>query len=297
MGLFFPSDWYVSYIYPYRHLTILSNKTCRAFYAASISIWLYFAREIHSRPENARAEEPLEDYTPEELRHWVLRRYRAEQVWIAPSILKLHHPRRAEINIHGPVVLPGGRWFLSMNAGSGDIMVVDMDSPRLEPRLLVKASRYVEETVPGARPKQFTVWVDPVAPRLTFRIALVGEESFRMDSSTFANILSQFCNLLQLFDLKVRGHIFQGRLLGHGSDATLVAEPFRKVRGLFPGCTALGVMNGRYLVQVEEVFEGGSVNFNLHVFDCEKDFSTRVRLRGFGRPLVRHISTVMHCSG
>lgn len=75
--------------------------------------------------------------------------------------------------------------------GYGDIMVVDMECPLLEPRSLVKASHYIEGTELEDRPGYFTVWVDPHAPRLMFRIALVNPGSLRTYTSMFAGIPSQ----------------------------------------------------------------------------------------------------------
>lgn len=84
--------------------------------------------------------------------------------------------------MYNPVVLPGGRWFLSLN-GWGEISAVDMDSPQMEPQKIVEGSRYIEEPELEDSPGKFTVWVDPHAPRLTFRIGLVNPESNRRYSS------------------------------------------------------------------------------------------------------------------
>lgn len=88
-----------------------------------------------------------------------------------------------------------------------------------------------------------------------------------------------------------RVHVFHAYLLGHGESATLMAKPFRRFEGLFPGSAGLEAMNGRYFVQVKEVLEpeyGGAVRFDLHVFDCKEGFFTKVRLCGIECPTVGH---------
>lgn len=69
-----------------------------------------------------------------------------------------------------------------MNSGD-EIMVVDMDSPQLESKLLVKANRYIEGTEIEDCLGKFVVWVDPHALRLTFRVALINP-NFRGYSGT-----------------------------------------------------------------------------------------------------------------
>lgn len=59
--------------------------------------------------------------------------------------------RSAEGIVLHPTILPGGRWFLSMN-GRGEVVAVDMDSSNLEPKLLVKVSQCIEGTEIGDRP-------------------------------------------------------------------------------------------------------------------------------------------------
>ncbi len=164
----------------------LLNKACRMFYTTTASVWLYFANKFQSMPQSPRSDEPLGDYTSEELRDWVLRRYRAEQAWNGPSSarLQVHRVYQDKSFTRHSAVLPGGRWFLSTN-GLCKITLVDMDSPQSKPTSLIKISRYLKGTRSrGEYLKKFIIWVDPDALRLTFRIVLAVPEFEGMRFST-----------------------------------------------------------------------------------------------------------------
>lgn len=185
LHLFFPYDWYVLLLLSTPLSQPLSCKTCRTLYTATVSqrVWLHFARELYSGPQSPQQEEPLQDYTLDELRDWVLRRYQAEQVLNAPSGQDIRM-RTVNCPLFRPRVLPGGRWFLSCTQ-LGEIIAVDMDSPEMVPKVLIRVEQCIEGTDILDPPDWFTVWVDPHESRLTFKIALIHALYLRQNSCTF----------------------------------------------------------------------------------------------------------------
>lgn len=83
-------------------------------------------------------------------------------------------------------------------------------------------------------------------------------------------------------------YIFYLRLLGHGKDAVLSVERFRRFEGQFFGNTDQTALNGLYFIQLKTDHEMGYSN--LHVFSYEKDSVITVRLPWCDSRLVSALS-------
>ncbi|KAF9442607.1 hypothetical protein P691DRAFT_467271 [Macrolepiota fuliginosa MF-IS2] len=141
------------------------RQTCRTLQKATSSrhIWLHLARTLLSQSNVPRLEEPLDSYTGKELEDWTLRRCRVQRAW---SSSNLRFTRRTMQGlISPPILLPGGRWLLSMHEGDR-LLVTDLDARVLEPKTLVEVEEFIKGSNISDLPDAFEVWVDPKAAHL-----------------------------------------------------------------------------------------------------------------------------------
>jgi hypothetical protein len=129
--------------------------------------WVKFVQKTQLQLHVSKIEEPLEDYTTEELRDWVLRRHKIHRCLYSGSRATCHHIRGTG-NAQESALLPGGRWLLFENS-PGNISYTDCDAPCPEARSLIT----FEDVVPDHIRTQFVAWRDPHSPRLTFRVAIL----------------------------------------------------------------------------------------------------------------------------
>lgn len=138
-------------------------------------IWLNFAQELQSNPVITRFEEPVEDYTAEELKEWVLRHHNAQKLLHTQGLDAQYEKRRMLRSGVGEVkLLPGGRWLLFIRGLS--MFFVDCDTANLEPQELISTEAPTQNPL-----LRFTTWIDLDAPRLAFRVALIHWEKMRTD--------------------------------------------------------------------------------------------------------------------
>ena len=200
-------------------------------------VWLSLAMALESRPDIARADEPLSNYTAEELEEWVLRRS-----WIhrslesASCMISLRQSSVVKLGFQSKLI-PGGRWLLSggkLSAEKGFVMrYVDLDSEVLESTVLFTVGK-IEG---GYDLSLYDFWVVPDAPALTVRVFMWDmsfvEPSSRKPSDGLTSVSLTFH---KAHNGRTRVVIYTVSLTGHGSAARLTAEPFRSFQGSFPGC-------------------------------------------------------------
>jgi hypothetical protein len=124
-------------------------------------------------------EEPISDYTVDELEHWVFRRHCAQAAWTQRQRLRFRK-RDVPYPAHYPLLVPGGRWLLSMIVNTASLGVIDLDAAQLVPSILCSAGEDVPSILrEGTLAYQalsarncFTTWIDAAEPRLTFRVAI-----------------------------------------------------------------------------------------------------------------------------
>ncbi|KAF9442608.1 hypothetical protein P691DRAFT_810342, partial [Macrolepiota fuliginosa MF-IS2] len=215
------------------------RQTCRTLQKATSSrhIWLHLVRTLLSQSNVSRLEEPLDSYTGKELEDWILRRCRVQRAWNSPNLRFTQRTMQGLIS--PPILLPGGRWLLSMHEG-GRLHATDLDAGVLEPKMLIEVEEFIEGSNISDFPSTFEVWVDPRATSLSCRVALFKTGLFsESDGGT----------------RHTRFHIYQMRLEGHGSDARLVAEPYQVFGGLYPGKIMSAALDDCYFIQSRDCGE------------------------------------------
>lgn len=89
-------------------------------------IWRHFARTLQPLPHVSKPEEPLEDYTTDQLQDWVLRRHNIQ--------VELHSSSGTWFTVLN------GRYFIQLNfKGDGEDVL-------REPQLYLRAFDYVNQT-------------------------------------------------------------------------------------------------------------------------------------------------------
>lgn len=173
------------------HLHSALLKTCRLLHAASKSrqLWYEFIWELQVQPGISPTEEPLHDYTVEELEHWVLRRHRVRAAWSSPRGPAFWR-RSFNAPLRYPLVLPGGRWLLSIG-DYGRLLFADLDAMQPTMKLLCD---YIDQREIPDYPTCFTTWVDPTEARLTFRVAMlkVNNPTGPDGNSRFSSLFSSY---------------------------------------------------------------------------------------------------------
>jgi hypothetical protein len=159
------------HIVPHAPLVILlmDDKACKCFRTImeSRQTWMKFAKEIQLQPQVSKMEEPLEDFTTQELRDWTIRRHKIRHCLDSGSLATCHNIRGID-DAQKTVLLPGGRWLL-FEGSLGNILYSDCDAPSLEAQPLISLG----DVDPGHIRTQFVVWKDPDSSRLTFKVAFL----------------------------------------------------------------------------------------------------------------------------
>lgn len=148
---------------------LMDGKSCKYLRTimGSWQIWMKFAQEVQSQPQISRIEEPLEDFTAQELRDWAIRRHKIRHCFNSGSQATSHYIWGTG-NAHKCVLLPGGRWLL-FERSLGDILYADCDAPHPGGRPLIA----LEDGSSGCIKRQFVVWREPQSPRLTLKVAFL----------------------------------------------------------------------------------------------------------------------------
>lgn len=156
-----------------------SIQTCKALHFATRSRQLWYEvlakleEDYHLNPP----EEELNNYTIEELEHWISVRSRAQGMWagsIQPRSQKrpiVPHPDSKHPCAKYWKILPGGRWLLTAHTQALMIYMLDLDSTDPQPRLLFDARDLDQRTDGGHHKVNHFIWIDRSKPRLSFRIA------------------------------------------------------------------------------------------------------------------------------
>jgi len=125
---------------------------------------------LKSRPDIARADEPLSNHTAEELKEWVLRcSWIHRSLESASCMISLRQSSEVTLGFQSKLI-PGGRWLLSggrLSAEKGFVMrYADLESEVLESTVLFT----VGKSEGGYDLDFYDFWIVPNAPALTLRV-------------------------------------------------------------------------------------------------------------------------------
>lgn len=241
----------------------MNDKACKHFSTIlkSRPIWVRFVHKTQSQPHISKMEEPLEDYTTQELKDWTVRRHKARQCYRSVSRVTTRHYIPGTDDAEASVLLPGGRWLLFASAKyPGNICYADCDALRPEAQSLI----VLEDVTPDRIRTQFVIWRDTKSPRLTLRVAILYWHAYDREfvCETFHHTLTAKDERVGVED-DDRGyqtHFCKIDLVGHDSSAKLVAEPLHRYQGSIPNMgNSLEGIRGQYFYQLPYIARIGGM--------------------------------------
>ncbi|KXN81894.1 hypothetical protein AN958_03565 [Leucoagaricus sp. SymC.cos] len=167
-----------------KHLDVTSvlslRLACKHLLAvtSTTQLWQALARGLLRKPYMSKPEEPLHEYTQEELQDWVIHRYQADQLLRGPSeAAKFQATGLWKYSPGQIALLPGGRWLLFTD-GSKNVFATDCDAqPLAKTSILVRHNIGVLSrgigALNGSLYPRFQTWIDESEPRLSLKLAVV----------------------------------------------------------------------------------------------------------------------------